>query len=205
MNNYTFGNYICELREKQGLSQKELGEKLGVTNKAVSKWENGGAYPASELMLPLARALGVSIEELYSAVANEKRGKSKTRHLLDALSRNAAIIILVSAVLPLLMWCSYLASGDDPDKTFVLILSFVVPVMLYGFMRLLFFIFRKNPMCSPRIYDLFSVLFLCVIAPLFLVTMVCNYVSCFPNGFTPSAGAVVGLVAGVLHANKKRI
>ncbi|MBQ4112817.1 MAG: helix-turn-helix transcriptional regulator, partial [Clostridia bacterium] len=40
-NNYAFGNYITELRKKKKLSQAELGEKLGVSNKAVSKWENG--------------------------------------------------------------------------------------------------------------------------------------------------------------------
>ena len=69
MSNYNFGNYICELREKKGLSQSELGKILGVTNKAISKWENGGAYPSAELMLPLAKALGISIEELYSAIS----------------------------------------------------------------------------------------------------------------------------------------
>ena len=77
MNNYSFGNYICSLREKKGLSQSELGERLGVSNKAVSKWENGGAYPSTELMLPLAEALGVTIEELYQAVTESKKGKTK--------------------------------------------------------------------------------------------------------------------------------
>ena len=63
--NFNFGNYICELREARHLSQSELGRILGVTNKAVSKWENGAAYPSTELMLPLAQALGVTIEDLY--------------------------------------------------------------------------------------------------------------------------------------------
>ncbi|MBQ8310442.1 MAG: helix-turn-helix transcriptional regulator [Clostridia bacterium] len=81
-----FGNYICELREKKGLSQGQLGEKLGVSNKAVSKWENGGAYPSTELMLPLARELGISIEELYTAVSNAKVKKSVVRKLPDTLT-----------------------------------------------------------------------------------------------------------------------
>ena len=75
MKNYSFGNYICELREKKGLTQSQLGAKLGVTNKAVSRWENGGAYPSTELMLPLAKELGVSIEDLYKAVSEEKNRK----------------------------------------------------------------------------------------------------------------------------------
>ena len=41
MNDYTFGNKILELRTKLSLSQTELAEKVGVTNKAVSKWETG--------------------------------------------------------------------------------------------------------------------------------------------------------------------
>ena len=39
--NFKVGNFICELRKSKGLSQTELGEKLNVTNKAVSRWETG--------------------------------------------------------------------------------------------------------------------------------------------------------------------
>ena len=42
---YKVGNLILKLREEKGLSQSELGFKLGVTNKAVSRWENGRGYP----------------------------------------------------------------------------------------------------------------------------------------------------------------
>ena len=41
MDNYEFAQRIAELRRQKGLSQKQLGEMLGVSNKAVSKWENG--------------------------------------------------------------------------------------------------------------------------------------------------------------------
>ncbi len=68
MNDFTFGNYIYELRIKKGLTQVQLGKKLGVSNKAVSKWENGRAYPSVELMLPIAEELGVSVDELHSAI-----------------------------------------------------------------------------------------------------------------------------------------
>ena len=37
------GNFICENRKKQGISQKELADKLGITDKAISKWERGGS------------------------------------------------------------------------------------------------------------------------------------------------------------------
>ena len=103
MNNYTFGNYICELREKKGLSQNQLGEKLGISNKAISKWENGGAYPSTELMLPLARELDVSIEELYAAISNAKVEKTKMRKLLDTLTQKSKPIILGLSLFTLLI------------------------------------------------------------------------------------------------------
>lgn len=44
MNDYSFGNYMYEKRKETGESQNELGRKLGVTGKAVSKWENGVSH-----------------------------------------------------------------------------------------------------------------------------------------------------------------
>ena len=44
MNMYKFGNYICKLREEKNLTQSELASILDVTDKSVSKWENGQAY-----------------------------------------------------------------------------------------------------------------------------------------------------------------
>ena len=123
MNNYHFGNYICDLREKKGLSQSQLGEKLGVSNKAVSKWENGGAYPSSELMLPLAKELGVSIEELYTALSNSKKEKNALRKLLDLLVTKSTIIIVAYALFAAVLWTLFLLFGDDPEKTKILILS----------------------------------------------------------------------------------
>lgn len=61
---YKVGNLISKLREEKGLSQSELGVLLGVTNKAVSKWENGRGYPDTSLLLTLAEVLGISVDEL---------------------------------------------------------------------------------------------------------------------------------------------
>ena len=64
MNDYSFGNYMYEKRKETGESQNELGRKLGVTGKAVSKWENGAAKPKTEILRKLAALWNVSIEEL---------------------------------------------------------------------------------------------------------------------------------------------
>lgn len=66
MNQYITGSTIRRLREGQGLKQAELAERLGVSDKAVSKWETGRGYPDIALLTPLAEALGVSVIELLS-------------------------------------------------------------------------------------------------------------------------------------------
>lgn len=67
MNDYTFGEYLYQKRKQSGDSQNELGEKLGVTGKAVSKWENGSAKPKIQTIRKMAALWGISVEELFRA------------------------------------------------------------------------------------------------------------------------------------------
>ncbi len=62
--NFKVGNFICELRKSKGLSQAELGRRLNVTNKEVSRWETGRGLPDSSLLLPLAKELDVTVDEI---------------------------------------------------------------------------------------------------------------------------------------------
>ena len=64
MNDYKFGNFLYERRTAKGLSQAELGSMLGVSNKAVSKWESGAAKPQTAKLVRLAEILEVTVEEL---------------------------------------------------------------------------------------------------------------------------------------------
>lgn len=73
MQDFEFGNRLCRLRQKAQLSQTQLGEKVGVSNKAVSKWENGKAKPGLDVVSRLADALGVSLDELLHAAPEEKK------------------------------------------------------------------------------------------------------------------------------------
>ena len=66
MNTYVTGNTIRLLREKRKLTQAELGEKIGVSSKTVSKWETGRGLPDISLLEPLAQALGISVLELMN-------------------------------------------------------------------------------------------------------------------------------------------
>ena len=66
MNNYVTGAVIRRLREGRKLTQEELAERLGVSGKAVSKWETGRGFPDVSLLEPLAQALRISVIELLS-------------------------------------------------------------------------------------------------------------------------------------------
>ncbi len=73
---YVTGETIKELRERRKLTQKELSEKIGVSDKAVSKWETGKGLPDIGIIEELAGALGVSIAELLTGDLRENGNRS---------------------------------------------------------------------------------------------------------------------------------
>ena len=64
MNDYRFGNFICEKRTMAGLSQQQMAGLLKVSDKTVSKWENGKAKPRPDVLKKIAVLFDVSVEEL---------------------------------------------------------------------------------------------------------------------------------------------
>ncbi|MBE5768862.1 MAG: helix-turn-helix domain-containing protein [Clostridiales bacterium] len=80
MDQYVTGNTICKLREEKGLTQEQLAEKLFVSSKTISKWENGHGFPDISLIEPLAAALGISVIELFSG--EEIRNTNKSANIL---------------------------------------------------------------------------------------------------------------------------
>ena len=80
MANYELSNRIYELRTQKGLSQKELGAILGVSNKAVSKWETGTAIPKTETLIKLAEVFEISTEELLSSVCKDENIKDRVAY-----------------------------------------------------------------------------------------------------------------------------
>ncbi len=66
MDQIKIGNFIATLRKENNLTQEQLGEKLGVTNKTVSRWENGNYMPDIEMISLLSKEFDVSINELIS-------------------------------------------------------------------------------------------------------------------------------------------
>ena len=66
------GKFIALTRKNNGLTQEQLAEKLGVTNKTISRWETGKYMPDLSLLKPLSEELGVTLNELLSGEKIEK-------------------------------------------------------------------------------------------------------------------------------------
>ena len=68
----TTGEKIAALRREHKLSQEALGEKLGLSRQAVSKWENGTSDPSTSNLCALAKLYGIPVEELLHETQEEK-------------------------------------------------------------------------------------------------------------------------------------
>ena len=73
MDNLKFGDFIKELRKEKNITQKQLAEKIGLTDKAISKWERGLSFPDITILNSLAEIFDVDVSEIL----NGERGKEK--------------------------------------------------------------------------------------------------------------------------------
>lgn len=86
MNQEKIGKFITECRKEKKLIQTELANKLGITDKAISKWENGRCMPDISLLKELCSILDVSINELLSGERNSKNSSDEI--IIDSLELN---------------------------------------------------------------------------------------------------------------------
>ena len=77
MNQEKTGKFIAGLRKEKKMTQEQLAEKLGVSNRSVSRWENGNTMPELSLLQTLAKELGVTVPELLNGERLEKTGSDK--------------------------------------------------------------------------------------------------------------------------------
>ncbi len=85
MDQLKIGKFITACRKEKSLTQMQLAEKLGITDKAISKWERGIAMPDTSIMLELCSILGISVNELLSGekINMETNGQKNEQLLLD--------------------------------------------------------------------------------------------------------------------------
>ena len=89
MDQIKIGRFIAEKRREQGLTQAQLAEKLSITDRAVSKWENGRAMPDSSLMLDLCAHLKITVNDLLcgEVVSMENYNEKLEKQLLEAIKQ----------------------------------------------------------------------------------------------------------------------
>lgn len=89
MNLTLIGEFIAKQRKEKSLTQAALAEKLGITDRAVSKWERGKGLPDASLMLELCEILGITVNELLNGEKIEMDDyKKKTEDLLVELAKS---------------------------------------------------------------------------------------------------------------------
>ncbi len=88
------GAFLAEMRKEKNLTQEELGEQIGVTNKTVSRWENGNYLPLVEMLQILSKFYDVSINEILNGERiNDSDYKSiSEENVKSALNRSNVII-----------------------------------------------------------------------------------------------------------------
>ena len=129
------GKFIFKLRKGKNLTQKQLAEKLNVTNKAISKWERGLGAPDVSLLRQLSEILGISVNEL---LLGEK---------IDSLTKEQSDKVLVESVL------SY--QEDGIKKT----ISFSLTIFMFIFFVVSLIIFNASMIISKfYLYTVFAIL-----------------------------------------------
>ena len=103
MNNQSMGDMISTLRKEKGMTQKDLADRLNITDKAVSKWERNLAFPDTATIPKLAEMLGISVEELMNAKSIPEHGHKGASYLLNiilkALPTAMGIAVVVISLL----------------------------------------------------------------------------------------------------------
>ena len=135
MDQMKIGKFIAALRKEKCLTQEQLGEKLGVTNKTVSRWENGNYMPDVEMLALLSKEFGVSINELISGerLLAEDFQKAADDNLVTALNNStftlkekiaffkkkwlhehiSTIVLCVVAWIGIIVWTAQKLQGSD--------------------------------------------------------------------------------------------
>ena len=161
MDQIKMGKFIAALRKEKGLTQEKLGEKLGVTNKTVSRWENGNYMPDVEMLSLLSEEFGVSINELISGerLAAEDFKKAADNNLVTALSSStftlkekiaffkkkwlhehiSTIVLCVAAWIGIILWIALKLRGSD---------SYALLGAVGGMLAILFYLVLYNRMMA---------------------------------------------------------
>lgn len=94
----TMGELISAQRREKGMTQRELADRLGITDKAVSKWERSASYPDTATLPKLAELLGISVAELLDAKAVPATGHRGAAYFMTVVWKAVALAMGVAVV-----------------------------------------------------------------------------------------------------------
>jgi transcriptional regulator with XRE-family HTH domain len=117
MSNVNIGDFIIKVRQNYGITQKDLGEQLGVTAQAVSKWERGENFPDTEILLRISQLYKVSIDDLLLGKSN---GVTQNRRALKELR------FLFAGLLIILGSGYFIYSGFDTLTDIIIVVSTLI-------------------------------------------------------------------------------
>ena len=120
--------------------------------------------------------------------------------MIQKLIPKKNLILIIYATVLLVSWILALIFGNNEDKLMVLILSLIIPFVVYGFVRLMYKVVHIN--ASPQVMSFFYYFFL-VGGLLGTVMMLVEFISGFPNGLSPTLGACGAMIIATLDSAKK--
>ena len=142
MDQIKIGKFIAECRKKNNLTQMQLAEKLNITDRAISKWENGKGMPDSSIMLDLCNELKISVNELLSGEVLEMNNYNEKleKNLIDMvkqkeesdkrlLTMEIVIGVLAGLVLFILIFVASFVEMADWLRI-LLIITGLIPFMI---------------------------------------------------------------------------
>lgn len=122
MNQIKIGKFIASCRKEQGMTQANLAEKPGITDRAVSKWENGKSMPDSGIMLELCELLEINVNELLSGEKidmnnYEEKTEENLRQVLNRvekiLNENRVLKLAITILLIIIAMFVAFEFGED--------------------------------------------------------------------------------------------
>lgn len=144
MDQVKIGKFIQELRKEKNLTQMDLANKLNITDRAISKWENGKSLPDSSIMLELCDILGITVTELLlgGKIEMENYNKKTEAKLLEILKQQElsnkrllfmeVLIMVVSVIFLLaLMFFGILIYNNDNSKLWVFFTLFGIGLVQF--------------------------------------------------------------------------
>ncbi len=118
----SFGEFLYALRKEKGMTQAELANLLGITNKAVSKWETGEAMPETSLLVPLSKIFQVSVDELL----NGSRAQSANNDSAPKSNENSDGNSYEKLQINYCDKTRHIFTKEKPEKTFLEIICGIV-------------------------------------------------------------------------------